>query len=81
MKHLIPNLKMGQKVWATIEEILDANEMIVNFDGDLLRVGNQSQRNFRVGQRIQLNVESLNPLQFKLVETKRLNFQGLNIEV
>ncbi len=80
MKPNIYLLRMGQKVWATVEEVLDEKEVIVNFDGDLLRVGNKSSRRFRTGQRIQLHVESINPLQFRLVEAKRLEF-GLNIEI
>ena len=80
MKLNISSLRMGQKVWATIEEVLDEKEILVNFDGDLLRVGNKSSRRFRTGQRIQLHVESLEPLHFRLVEAKRLEF-GINIEI
>ena len=80
MKPNIYLLRSGQKVWATVEEILDDQEILVNFDGDLLRVGNRSSRRFRAGQRIQLHVESVSPLQFRLVETKRLEF-GINIEI
>lgn len=80
MKTHIYSLRLGQKVWATIEEVLDEKEILVNFDGDLLRVGNHSTRRFRSGQRIQLHVESINPLQFRLVEARRLEF-GINIEI
>lgn len=80
MKPNIEALRIGQKVWATVEETLDSHQILVNFDGDLLRVGNKAERNFRPGQRIQLHVESLHPLQFRLVEARRLRF-GLDIEI
>ena len=79
MKPTITTLKMGQKVWATVDEVLDLETLIVSFNGDLLRVANRSDRIFRVGQRIQLNVASLKPLKFRLVETRRLQF-GLDLE-
>ncbi len=80
MKTNIPLLRMGQKVWATVEEILDDKEILINFDGDLLRIANKSSRRFRTGQRIQLHVESTSPLHFRLVEAKRLQL-GINIEI
>lgn len=80
MKPNIQALKARQKVWATVEEVLDESEILVNFDGDLLRVSNQSSRHFRTGQRIQLLVESIRPLQFRLVETKKMEL-GINIEI
>jgi hypothetical protein len=73
-------LKLGQKVWATVEEVLDSNDILVNFDGDLLRIGNKAERAFRPGQRIQLHVSSIEPLQFRLVETKRLQL-GIDVEI
>lgn len=80
MKQTISSLSIGQKVWATVEELLEPNELIVNFDGDLLRVANRATRRFRPGQRIQLHVESTQPLNFKLVEPRRLTF-GLDVEI
>ncbi len=79
MKPTVSSLKQGQKVWATIEEVLDANQLLVNFEGDLLRVNNQAMRRFRQGQRIQLNVVGITPLSFKLVETNRIQIK-LDVE-
>ncbi len=70
-KDQVLSLKTGQKVWATVEDVLVGEELIVNYHGDLLRVANQSQRRFRPGQRIQLNVTSTTPLQFQLLEPRR----------
>jgi len=68
MKEVIPHLKLSQKVWALIEEVLDGGGLIVNFHGDLVRVQNASGRRFRPGQRIQLKVAGLAPLSFQLLE-------------
>ena len=74
MKKIVPLLKLNQKVWALVEEVLGQNttetHLIVNFQGDLIRVGNQSGRRFRPGQRIQLLVTSISPLGFKLLESR-----------
>lgn len=80
MKLRISALKIGQKVWATCEEVRSNSEILVNFEGDLLRVQNLSGRTLRVGQRLQLLVESTAPLQFRLVEARRLRF-GLDVEI
>lgn len=70
MKFILHGLRQGQKLWATVEEVLKTGELIVNFGGDLVRVANQTQRNLRHGQRIQVMVTAIKPLQFRLVEFK-----------
>lgn len=67
MKKIVPHLKMNQLVWALVEELI-SDDLIVNFQGDLIRVANQSGRRFRPGQRIQLKVVAIEPLGFKLLE-------------
>lgn len=69
MKKVVPHLKVSQKVWALVEEVNGA-DLIVSFQGDLIRVGNQSGRRFRPGQRIQLQVVGIQPLSFKLLESR-----------
>lgn len=71
MKKIVPHLKLEQKVWALIEEI-NGTDLIVNFQGDLIRIGNQSGRRFRPGQRIQLLVTGIQPLSFKLLESRMI---------
>lgn len=70
MKNVLPHLKPNQKVWALIEEVL-SEDLIVSFQGDLIRVANQSGRRFRPGQRIQLLVTSVAPLGFKLLDFRQ----------
>lgn len=70
MKQTLPQLALQQKVWALIEEVLDNEDLIVSFQGDLIRVQNQSGKKFRPGQRIQLKVTALEPLGFQLIDAK-----------
>lgn len=74
MKKIVPHLKINEKVWALVEEISGVgtsnSDLIVSFQGDLIRVGNQSGRRFRPGQRIQLQVVGIQPLSFKLLESR-----------
>lgn len=69
MKQIVPHLKLDQKVWALVEELI-SSDLIVSFQGDLIRVANQSNRRFRPGQRIQLQVTGISPLSFKLLESR-----------
>ncbi len=70
MKQTLPQLTLDQKVWAIIEEVMTNDDLIVSFQGDLIRVQNQSSRKFRPGQRIQLKVTGLSPLGFQLMDTR-----------
>ena len=67
MKPHLRHLKKGQEVWAVVEEIIALNEIIINFTGDLLRVQNKTERAFRVGQRVLLQVQGVTPLKLKLI--------------
>lgn len=67
MKPHLRSLRKGQEVWATVEEIMAGEELLINFSGDLVRVQNKTLTPFRVGQRVQLQVQSLIPLKLKLV--------------
>lgn len=67
MKPHLRSLKKNQEVWAVVEEIIALNEVIINFSGDLVRVQNKTERNFRVGQRVLLQVHSVTPLKLKLI--------------
>jgi hypothetical protein len=67
MKLLSYLFKVGQEVWAIVEESMSGDEVLVNFSGDLIRIQNETRKNFRIGERICLRVEAINPLQFKLI--------------
>lgn len=70
MKPVLRNLKLGQQVWAVVEEVIAQNEVVINFSGDLLRVKNQTNKNLRPGQRVQVQIEEIFPLKLKLVEQR-----------
>ena len=64
-------MKLGEIVSAKITEVVNQNEMIVSFDGDLLRVVNQTGQPMRVGQFVRVQVMAVRPLQFRLVAENR----------
>ncbi|HEX4926028.1 MAG TPA: hypothetical protein VFV50_18185, partial [Bdellovibrionales bacterium] len=61
------NFKLGQLVWATVEETPGEDHILVNFDGSYLPVLNTSDTALVRGQKIQMVVESLAPLRFRLI--------------
>ena len=67
MRPHLRSLKKGQEVWAIVDEILARDEVIINFSGDLIRVQNKTEKNFRVGMRVLLQVHGVAPLKLKLV--------------
>ena len=70
MSGLARSLRLGERVWAVVDECIAGNEMVVNFTGDLVRVKNSTGRFFRPGERVQLQVALLYPLSFRLVEPR-----------
>ena len=67
MKHVLNDLQLGESVRGRIEEILSGDELLINFSGDLLRVGNETRRPFRVGDLVTVIVKALQPLRFQLL--------------
>jgi hypothetical protein len=62
------SLKIGDQILAQVHEVLDAREIIFSFDGDLLRVVNDTGRAFKAGEEAVLYVSGINPLQFRFTE-------------
>jgi hypothetical protein len=65
----LKNLEKGQILKARIEEI-QSSQILCNFQGELLLVGNHSGRVFRKNDPISLQVISLHPLQFQIFSDK-----------
>jgi hypothetical protein len=61
------HLRVGQEVWAVVEENIAGGEAIINFTGDLVRVQNLTEKPLRPGQRVLLQVQALKPLKLKIV--------------
>ena len=66
MKFTLPKLRLGQTIEAKVTDQNRDGSLIVDFDGDLLRVVNQADFPIRIGQRVLLEVKALNPLQFRI---------------
>jgi hypothetical protein len=66
MKFYIPEIKIGQIVEGTVEEVISSQYLIINFYGDLIRAKNSTQRHFQKGDSIRLEVTGLNPLEFQV---------------
>lgn len=70
MKFFLPQFKVGDRVEAQVVEIQRDGSMIVEFQGDLVRVQNKTYRRFRLGQPIPLQVTAVRPYAFRLAEAK-----------
>ena len=66
MKFVIDDLKIGEFTVAKVTEILSMDEVIMSFNGDLLRVQNESRRSFQIGEIVKCRVTQLHPLRFEL---------------
>ncbi len=69
MKFVIQNLHFGDIIEAEVTELLSENELIMSFQGDLLRVQNQSLKFLEVGQKINCRVSELSPLRFEIASS------------
>lgn len=79
MKFVLPKLKLGQKLLARVEESLPGQELLLNCQGDLIRVANDTSQVFAKGQKITVRVTAVNPLQFKLVPQKSRHSLDISI--
>jgi ribosomal protein L19 len=66
MKFAVPLLKVGDRVHVRVEEILDQREIMISYAGDLLRVQNETARQLRVGDFVEVIVAGQHPLRFQL---------------
>ncbi len=73
MKLRVHQLRVGEVVKAQVVENVSAENFIVSFSGDLIRVKNQTGKLFDIGQQIHLKVTSLNPLSFSYFALSRTN--------
>ena len=62
----LANRRLGEHILGQICECLNNDDYIVAFDGDLLRVHNETQEKWQVGDQVNLLVVSLTPLRFRM---------------
>lgn len=67
MKFVLRNLKVGESLHGRVEEMLANGEILINFEGDLLRVQNQTDRRFQTGDFVKLIIKAVNPIRFQLL--------------
>ena len=58
--------RIGEVVDGRVEDVLDAAELIIALDGQLLRVQNETRKPFAKGQTVKLIVSATAPLAFRL---------------
>lgn len=71
MKFTLSKLRLGQALHAQVVEKNQDGSLIVNFQGDLLRIVNLARISFRPGQEVELIVSALQPLQFQIQASSR----------
>ncbi|MCB0366748.1 MAG: hypothetical protein H6624_10815 [Bdellovibrionaceae bacterium] len=74
MKFSLPQFNPGDVVEAQVVELQRDGSMVVRFQGDLIRVHNQTAKKFRLGQSIDLVVTAVRPYAFRLAEPGRGRF-------
>ena len=67
----VASFTLGERVRAKVHEALRDGDLIVSFDGELLRVGNFTGRSFAAGEFVILEVAAVRPLRFRLEQPRR----------
>jgi hypothetical protein len=67
MKFVMHKLRIGDLVWAQVVECIGTSEFIVSFQGDLIRVRNESLTQLPLDEKVLVKVASVNPLTFQLL--------------
>ncbi len=76
MKFVITNLKVGETLKGQVTEHLPGHELLIGFQGDLLRVVNETGRSFSVGDPVWLIVRAINPIRFQLLDRREQRRRG-----
>ena len=71
MKTVVTRFRVGQRVFALVKERLENGDIIAAFQGDLLRIRNQTVKQFSKGERVELEVRSTAPLSFRIYENNQ----------
>lgn len=81
MAHVVPKLKLGAQVEATVTESFANGDALVNFAGDLVRVSNQTGQIFKSGDRLRLRVTAIQPLAFQMVQAPKLARRKIDVSI
>lgn len=67
------SLAIGDRVIAEVEELIANYELIVSYQGQLLRVKNSSGVEFKKGDKLDLIVYRIDPIELRL-HSKEINY-------
>jgi len=70
--------RLGDKVWAIIESIIDETHFVANIDGTFVSVENQSSETFKIAEKVQLYVDGVNPIKLKIARSHKRGHLDLN---
>jgi hypothetical protein len=62
----LQGLKKGETILAYVSEVLPDHWLIMNYEGQLVRVLNQSGHNYKVNDPIKLMVKNTSPVEFQI---------------
>ena len=66
MKRVLASLSIGDTLAGRVEELLPGDEVLICFDGDLVRVQNETRQALKAGDTVNVIVRALDPLRFQL---------------
>ena len=79
MKATLLRVKRGDRLRARILELQAGGDILISFDGDILRVRNETNRALRVGQVVTVFVIETSPLRFQLASERRTGHLDVNV--
>lgn len=71
MKFVLSRARKGDLLEARVLELQRDGSFIISFHGDLIRVMNESGRSLSEGDLVLLEITSVKPLGFRLIEKSR----------
>ena len=71
MKFVLSRARKGDLLEASVIELQRDGSFIISFHGDLVRVKNESQRSLNEGDLVLLEIVTVEPLGFRLIEKSR----------
>jgi membrane protein implicated in regulation of membrane protease activity len=79
MKFVLRDLKTGDRLRGKVAEILAGDEVLISFDGDLIRARNETARPLVTGQSVVVTVTAVAPLRFQLLGSRRTGRLDVNV--
>lgn len=77
----LTQLSLGQHIEGRVERILDSDRLFVSLEGTYIFVLNNSAVRFKVGDQVELLVDSLRPLVLKIARAGKDSLGHIDINV